>query len=121
MRSLTISLGLVALIAAACNGGAPFDTGLQGQVMRGPIAPVCPPELTCDAPFAADFTVWRISILVAHFQSDSAGAFYVRLPPGTYTVVPSTAAPIVPGQVKTVIVKSESLTSVVLDFDTGIR
>ena len=89
--------------------------------MRGPIAPVCPPELTCNAPFAADFTVWRVSILVARFQSDSTGVFYVSLPPGTYKVVPSPAAPIVPGQAKTVIVKSESLTSVVLDFDTGIR
>ena len=36
-------------------------------------------------------------------------------------VVPDSAAPVVPGQVKTVTVKSEALTSVVLDFDTGIR
>lgn len=105
----------------ACNGGAPFDTGLEGQMMRSPTSPVCAPTLGCTAPFAADFAVWHTGLLVARFQSDTAGAFFVRLPPGIYGIIPDSAAPVVPGQVKTVTVKSQSLTSVVLDFDTGIR
>lgn len=107
--------------AVACNGGAPFDTGLEGHVMRSPTSPVCAPTLGCTAPLAADFAVWHSGLPVARFASDSAGAFFVRLPPGIYRIVPDSSAPVVPGQVKTVTVKSESLTSVVLDFDTGIR
>ncbi len=71
--------------------------------------------------FAADFSVWHTGLLVARFRSDTAGAFFVRLPAGLYGIVPDSSAPVVPGQLKTVTVKSESLTSVVLDFDTGIR
>ena len=105
----------------SCNGGAPFDTGLEGQMMRSPTSPVCAPTLGCSAPFAADFAVWHTGLLVARFRSDTAGAFFVRLPAGIYGVVPDSSAPVVPGQMKTVTVKSEALTSVVLDFDTGIR
>jgi len=105
----------------ACNDGAPFDTGLEGHVMRSPTSPVCAPTLGCTAPFAADFAVWHTGLLVARFTSDSAGVFFVRLPPGVYGVVPDSSAPVVPGQVKTVTVKSGSLTSATLDFDTGIR
>ena len=111
----------MALAATVACKGAPFDTGLEGQVTRSPTSPVCAPTLGCTAPFAADFDVWHTGLLVTRFHSDSAGAFFVRLPPGTYTVIPDSSAPVVPGQVKTVTLKSESLTSVVLDFDTGIR
>ena len=112
---------LVLAATVACKGGAPFDTGLDGHMMRSPTSPVCAPTLGCAAPFAADFSVWHTGLLVARFRSDTAGAFFVRLPAGIYGIVPDSSAPVVPGQVKTVTVKSESLTSVVLDFDTGIR
>lgn len=122
MRPLGILLCALALAATvACDSGAPFDTGLEGHVIRSPTSPVCAPTLGCTAPFASDFAVWHSGFLAARFQSDSAGAFFVRLPPGVYSVVPDSSAPVVPGQVKTVTVKSQSLTSVVLDFDTGIR
>jgi hypothetical protein len=116
---LLCAMALAATVA--CNGGAPFDTGLEGQMMRSPTSPACAPTLGCSAPFAADFAVWHTGLLVARFRSDTAGAFFVRLPAGTYTIIPDSSAPVVPGQVKTVTVKAQSLTSVVLDFDTGIR
>jgi hypothetical protein len=116
---LLCTIALAATVA--CNGGAPFDTGLEGQMMRSPTSPVCAPTLGCSAPFAADFAVWHTGLLVARFRSDTAGAFFVRLPAGTYAIIPDSSAPVVPGQVKTVTVKAQSLTSVVLDFDTGIR
>ncbi|HET9708033.1 MAG TPA: hypothetical protein VFP39_07000 [Gemmatimonadales bacterium] len=122
MRAFGLLRCVVALGATvSCSGGAPFDTGLEGHMMRSPTSPVCAPTLGCTAPLAADFSVWHTGLLVARFQSDSAGAFFVRLPAGIYGIVPDSSAPVVPGQVKTVTVKSESLTSVVLDFDTGIR
>jgi len=116
---LLCAMALAATVA--CRGGAPFDTGLEGHMVRSPTSPVCAPTLGCTAPLAADFSVWHTGLLVARFRSDTAGAFFVRLPAGIYGIVPDSAAPVVPGQMKTVTVKSESLTSVVLDFDTGIR
>lgn len=122
MRFFRVPLPLAALtFAAACDVGAPFDTGLEGHVVRSPTSPVCAPPLGCEAPFASDFTVWSVGLLVARFRSDSAGAFMVRLPPGTYNVMADSTAPVVPGQRKVVLVKAESFTSIVLDFDTGIR
>lgn len=122
MRALGTLIRAAACVAAlACNGGAPFDTGLEGHVMRSPTSPVCTPSIGCTAPLAAGFAVWHTGLLVTRFQSDTAGAFFVRLPAGVYSIIPDSSAPVVPGQMKTVTVKSGSFTSVVLDFDTGIR
>lgn len=117
---LPVVLGL-----SACNGGPLSSpaTGLTGSVVRGPITPVCIPNIPCSAPFAATFTVWQGSRLVASFGSDAQGHFTVRLEPGTYRVVPDPDAPIIdpPSQAKTATVGPMGLTAVQLEFDTGIR
>ncbi len=99
------------------------DTGLIGIVVRGPVQPVCQPEIPCDAPFGASFTVEQNGRVVAAFRSDAQGHFQVHLAPGTYLVVPGPDAPIISpsGQAKSVVVGPDGLTSVRLEFDTGIR
>lgn len=129
---MTRALCLATLIAAlACAGPANpaadllggGGTGLEGQVMRGPITPVCRVDVPCDAPFSAWFTVFRNDSLVTRFHSDSSGAFRVALAPGDYVVVPSDSAPLMlPGaQRKAVTVAADGFTHITLDFDTGIR
>jgi hypothetical protein len=125
-------IGLATLIVAlACAGpanpaadllGGP-NTGLVGQVLRGPITPVCRVDIPCDGPFSAWFDVLHGDALVARFHSDSSGAFKVALAPGAYVVVPSDSAPLMmPGaQRKDVVVGPDGFTRVTLDFDTGIR
>src|SRR5258708_3754044 len=91
---MTRVLCLATLIAAlACAGpanptadllGAGGGTGLVGQVLRGPITPVCRVDVPCDAPFSAWFEVLQGTALVTRFHSDSARAFKVALPPGAY-------------------------------------
>ena len=119
-----LTIGLASVIAsAACANVATPSTGLVGAVVRGPVAPVCAEGMPCTAPFSAHFTVRLGSRVVASFQSDASGRYTVRLEPGTYRIVPGADAPIIDpaSQSRTAIVGSSGLTTVDLEFDTGIR
>jgi hypothetical protein len=123
--SLLLALAL-ALAAAGCDYVAitiTTDTGLVGIVVRGPVQPVCQAQTPCDAPFGASFTVEQNGRAVATFRSDAQGRFQVHLAPGSYLVVPGPDAPIISpsAQAKPVVVGPDGLTSVRLEFDTGIR
>ena len=98
-------------------------TGLTGTVVRSPVTPVCMVGVPCSAPFSAHFTVKSGSSTVASFMSDSLGSFTVMLLPGSYIIVPASDAPIIgaSSQTKTVVVGPVRLTTVQLEFDTGIR
>lgn len=120
------TVGLIAAIASAgcVNPIVGRDTGLIGVVVRGPIQPVCMANEPCDdAPFSAGFTVRQNDRVVARFRSDAEGRFEIRLAPGSYTIVPDSDAPLMQpsAQTKEVVVGAVGLTTVRLDFDTGIR
>lgn len=116
-------MACLGLSACSTDSFAGLDTGLTGVVMRGPITPVCLPDIPCSAPFSARFAVWQGSHLVASFRSDTQGHFTVALPPGQYRLVPASDAPIIgpESQTKIVDVGLGELTTVRLDFDTGLR
>lgn len=122
---LALALALAGCAACGAPVGPTPTTGLTGSVTRGPITPVCQAATACDAPFSAGFTVTDAAgrTTLAHFESDANGRFTVFLDPGFYRVVPDADAPILsPGsQVKSVMVGSSGLTTVQLQFDTGIR
>ena len=122
MRPASLALGL---IFSGCHllSMSNISTGLTGTVLRGPVTPVCQVNVPCDLPFSADFAVMQSTVQVGAFHSDSAGHFQVKLPPGTYRVVPAPSAPIMSpqSQAKQVVVGPDSLTTVQLEFDTGIR
>jgi len=114
----------VALSAACGSATSPtLTTGLTGTVLRGPVTPVCTVNVPCQAPFSAGFTVDRSGMAVARFRSDSDGRFTVMVPPGTYRVIPEADAPLLApaSQAKVVTVQDAGLTTVTLEFDTGIR
>jgi hypothetical protein len=120
----TLCVAVVALATGCGAATAPTaTTGLTGTVERGPIAPVCAINVPCSAPFSAAFTVDRNGTVVAQFRSDNDGHFTVSLSPGTYHVTPGADAPLLAPatQVKTVTVMDSGLTTVNLEFDTGIR
>lgn len=101
----------------------PPATGLQGQVLRGPITPVCTENEPCDAPFSAWFNVLKDDHEVSRFQSDEKGKFAVALDPGMYVIVPDSSAPLMAPlqQRKEIEVLPKGITPVTLYFDTGIR
>lgn len=100
-----------------------LDTGLEGQVLRGPITPVCTENEPCDAPFSAWFIVLKDDQEVTRFQSDIQGEFTVALDPDVYSIVPDSSAPLMQPkqQRQEVEVQPEGITHVSLHFDTGIR
>ena len=122
-RSAWYLLVPFALSACSTESLAGMDTGLTGFVMRGPVTPVCQPDVPCSAPFSAHFVVWQGSHLVASFRFDTHGHFTVALAPGQYRLVPGSDAPIIDpeAQTKNVVVGPGELTTVQFDFDTGLR
>ncbi len=126
MRILCLVLaGAVAATASCTSPIRPtiLDTGLAGTILRGPIQPVCVPEVSCDAPLVASFGVYSDTQQIATFTTDTQGHFEVRLPPGTYLIlIMSDSTLVAPGsQPKQVTVLSEGVTTVALLYDTGIR
>lgn len=123
MRSLSFLL-MAAVVATACNPASSTPTtGLTGVVVRGPITPVCLIDVACDAPFSAGFSVQQSGREVAQFRSDAEGRFTVWLPPDTYRIVPHADAPLMApaSQARSVEVGRTGLTTVRLEYDTGIR
>jgi hypothetical protein len=125
MRSKAAWCLLLPLSLFACGTDVVtgLETGLSGSVTRGPVTPVCQPDIPCSAPFSANFTVWQGSHRVASFHSSAQGEFTVSLEPGEYRVVPGSDAPIIDpaAQIKQVTVGPGTMTVVHLDFDTGLR
>jgi hypothetical protein len=122
-RFLPIAVAVAVAACADFSLSISTDTGLIGIVVRSPVEPVCRADATCAAPFAAGFSVRQGDRVILAFHSDASGHFEVRLAPGTYVVVPDPDAPVMsPGtQSRQVVVGTAGLTTVRLEFDTGIR
>jgi len=100
------------------------DSGIEGQVLRGPMCPVVNEQDPCpDQPFSALFHVFgQQQKEVATFRTHEDGKFRVILIPGDYTIVADESAPLHPArQAKNVTVLSGTFTKVTLVFDTGIQ
>jgi hypothetical protein len=106
---------------AARGGGGEPTTGITGTAHISPTRPFCPPERSCKAPLPMSFEVRQGQRVVTTFTSDSAGRFTVHLPPGRYTVGPGPRVGIMlRRQIHEVTVGPKGLTSVQLEFDSGI-
>jgi hypothetical protein len=103
------------------SGGASGPTGIEGTARWGPTRPICRVDQPCTKPYKGTFDVRRDTQVVAQFESDSAGRFVVRLPPGRYTIGPGRNVGIIMRrQLHEVTVGPKGLTPVELEFDTGI-
>jgi hypothetical protein len=81
-----VSLALV-IVAGAGAQTSVVSSGLQGVVMRGPIAPMCVAEAPCTEP-AKNVTLLfsRNGRIAGRAVTDSAGRYRLRLPAGAYAV-----------------------------------
>lgn len=110
----------------ACAGGTTPNAALSrvdGELRIGPTRPVCEADVPCDAPLSAGFTLRQAGRVRSHLHSDAAGRFTVTLPIGTYDAVldPNAPASVLGPQTQSVTVGPDSVTTVVVVFDTGIR
>lgn len=97
---------------------ASAESGVEGIVVRGPIAPVCVAGSPCDAP-AAKVTVQALQNgnVVAQTTTDRDGRFALSLAAGDYTIEALGRG----AEPKTVRVTSSKLVDVAFYIDTGIR
>ncbi len=129
MKSLLLYALLLGMGGLACQWNLtesePSITGLEGRVLKGPMCPGPQTAQACpDQPFSAWFEVFDDQQkLVTCFETNQDGLFEVALPPGTYTLVPDESAPIYRPhtQPQIVTVQPDGMTTVILNFDTGIR
>jgi hypothetical protein len=102
------------------------DSGIEGQVIIGPVCPEpTREEPACQArAYQATLTVLdQHGHVITSFQTHEFGAFRISLPPGQYTLQPAGAAsspyPFTKGQ--TVMVTAGEFTQVRVTYDTGMR
>ncbi len=115
---------VVFCLAFAAFPSAAGETGIEGTVLWGPVDPGPTQHGQSDeAPLQATFAVTDDGVEVARFQSDTAGAFRVALPPGDYLIVPdaNTPIPFPTKQITRVTVPDDGYATVSIRLDTGMR
>jgi hypothetical protein len=127
----TIILFLGVLLAAADSGaGRPLklsDSGIEGEVLIGPICPVVQPDQPCpDRPFEASIEIRGQDNHGDHLtvRSRKDGRFRVKLAPGKYKLSPISPNPGAPPQApptQSVTVVSGRYTHVTIRYDSGMR
>lgn len=99
-----------------------ITTGITGTITLGPITPVCKIGTPCDKPYQGTVIVKTMDGKeITQFTSSGDGLFTVALQPGTYwlTSVNTMARPHM--QPQQVVVNNGQLTTLHIQFDTGIR
>ena len=94
---------------------------LQGQVMRGPIAPVCHIDKPCDAPASHVRLFFTRSGPTTAAVTDTKGFYRVRLAAGTYAVRTDQRSFGTMPQPRRVRVAGGRVRRVDFHIDTGIR
>jgi hypothetical protein len=118
-------IGVMILVLATCSiySPTPRGSGIEGQVLVGPMCPVVQPGQECpDQPFQATLTVInRDGVQIAQFQTDDQGRFSVPLVPGEYTLHPESPNGIPFAGDQSFIVETGRFTQITVHYDSGIR
>ena len=113
------------LTLSACASSATDTTtsGIEGQVLIGPMCPVMQEGVPCPyQPLQATITVLdEDRHKVTDFQSDAQGNFKIGLKPGTYILVPGAANAMTHAGEQTVTVVEGQFIRVTVNYDSGIR
>lgn len=98
------------------------NSGIEGQVILGPLSPVEQPGVINHRPYQAIVSVMdQEGKTVAKLQSDVNGRFRITLEPGTYTLRPESPGFYPSAPQRSVTVSENQFTSVRIAYDSGIR
>jgi hypothetical protein len=124
----------VLAIAAACSSGAgpsptattpPLTTGVRGLVLAGPTCPVEQPGQSACVRAVSGATILALGSArheVGRAVSDSTGVYFLRLPPGTYEIVPQAVEGLMGVAAETTVTVTKGApVQLDLQYDTGIR
>ncbi len=108
--------------------GPPYNSGVRGTVLLGPICPVMrePPDPNCaDKPYATTVQVIAIgspkSSPFATVETDKEGRYKVMLPPGEYGLQAIGGAPFPSCGTQNITIEPDVILEIDLSCDTGIR
>lgn len=108
--------------------GNESGSGVRGKVLLGPTCPVMrdPPDPQCaDKPYATTIQVIKagspVSSPFATTKSDTEGKYEISLPPGAYSLQPSSGAVFPRCTAKEVTIIPATMLEADLSCDTGIR
>ncbi len=124
LRTYTLTYFLTLTLAACASSATRTTTsGIEGQVLIGPMCPAMQADVPCpDRPFQATITVLDENRhKVADFQSDEQGNFKIGLKPGTYILVPEAPNAMPRAGEQTVTVIEGQFIRVTITYDSGIR
>ena len=118
-------IGVMILVLATCSiyNPTPRGSGIEGQVLLGPMCPVEQPGQECpDQPYQVTLTVTsRNGVQIAQFQSDKQGHFRVSLVPGDYVLHPESPNGIPFASDQIFSVETGRYTQLTVHYDSGIR
>ena len=123
--NVKLLIGVLILVLATCSiySPTPRGSGIEGQVLLGPVCPVVQQGQECpDQPYQATLTVNSPNgVQIAQFQTDEQGRFRVQLVPGEYILHPESpnGSPFAGDQ--SFVVETGSYTQITIHYDSGIR
>lgn len=123
--NIKLLIGVLILVLATCTiySPTPRGSGIEGQVLLGPMCPVVQQGQDCpDQPYQATLTVTsRNGVQVAQFQSDEQGRFRLSLVPGEYVLHPESPNGIPFAGDQSFTVETGRYTQITVLYDSGIR
>jgi hypothetical protein len=123
--NLKLAIGVLILVLATCSiySPTPRGSGVEGQVLLGPMCPVVQPGQECpDQPYQATLTVKTSSgVQIVQLQTDAQGRFQVPLVPGEYVLHPESPNGIPFAGDQTFSVQTGQFTQLTVNYDSGIR
>jgi hypothetical protein len=118
-------IGVLILVLATCSiySPTPRGSGIEGQVLLGPMCPIVQPGQECpDQPYQATLTLQSLSgVQIAQFQTDEGGRFNVPLVPGEYILHPESPNGLPFAGDQSFIVETAQYTQITVHYDSGIR
>jgi hypothetical protein len=116
---------LLVLMLASCSPKIPANTGIEGQVLIGPICPVVKSGQECpDQPYQATLMILTSGgRKVTQFTTDANGRFRLPLAPGSFILRPQTPdnQPMPSASEQTFSVVEGQFTRLKISYDSGIR
>jgi len=118
-----IGVSILLLATWSFHNPAPRESGIEGQVLIGPMCSVVQPGQSCpDQPYQATLTVKSPSGgMIVQFQTDGQGHFRIPLEPGQYILHPESPAGIPFAADQAIVVGAGQYTQLLVNYDSGIR
>ena len=123
--NVKLLIGVMILVLATCSiySPTPRGSGIEGQVLLGPMCPVVQQGQECpDQPYQATLTVMnRDGVQVTQFQTDDQGRFSIPLVPGEYILHPESPNGIPFAGDQSFMIETGRFTQITVHYDSGIR